>query len=96
MRGMKNQNKLEDYKRELEARVADLDRSIRATEREARALGSKNADVMDQASAEYEKQVALQRASTDRQLRKNLLQALERMVISANAPIAEKKSSQSG
>jgi len=76
---MKNPKKLEDYRHELETRIADLDRSIRATERDARALGSETADVIDQASSEYEKQVALHKASTDRQLRKSLLQALERI-----------------
>src|SRR5579872_4018984 len=76
---MKSTKKLAEFKRMLETRVADLDRSIRDTEREARALGSKTADVMDQASAEYEKQVALHRASTDRELRRSLIHALKRI-----------------
>ena len=71
--------KLEEYRRALEARIAELDRSAAAAEREARTLGTKTADAMDQAALEYEKQAALHKASVDRQLRKNVMQALERI-----------------
>lgn len=71
--------KLEQYRRALEARLAELDRSASSAEREARALGTKTADAMDQAALEYEKQAALHKARTDRQLRKNVMQALERI-----------------
>ena len=71
--------KLEKYRRALEARIAELDRSASSAERDARALGTKPADGLDQAALEYEKQVALHKASADRQLRKNLIQALERI-----------------
>ena len=71
--------KLEQYRRALEARIAELDRSVASAERDARALGTKTADALDQAALEYEKQAALHKASTDRQLRKNLMQALERI-----------------
>ena len=71
--------KLEQYRRALEARIAELDRSVSSAEREARALGNKPADALDQAALEYEKQAALHKASADRQLRKNVIQALERI-----------------
>lgn len=71
--------KLEQYRRALETRIAKLDRSVISAEREARALGTKTADALDQAALEYEKQAALHKASADRQLRKNLIQALERI-----------------
>ena len=71
--------KLEQYRRVLEARIAELDRSVASAERDARALGTKTADALDQAALEYEKQAALHKASADRQLRKNLIQALERI-----------------
>ncbi len=71
--------KLEQYRRTLEARIAELDRSVVSAEREARALGTKTADALDQAAQEYEKQAALHKASADRQLRKNVIQALERI-----------------
>src|SRR5690348_13224307 len=70
--------KLEQYRRALEARIAELD--LRASaEREARTMGTKTADPLDQAALEYEKQAALHKASADRQLRKNLIQALGRI-----------------
>ncbi len=71
--------KLEKYRRALEARIAELDRRASSAERDARSLGTKTADAMDQAAQEYEKQAALHKASTDRQLRKNVIQALERI-----------------
>ena len=70
---------LEQYRRTLEARIAELDRSAVSAERDARTLGTKSADALDQAVLEYEKQAALHKASADRQLRKNLIQALERI-----------------
>ena len=51
--------KLEQYRRALEARIAELDCSISSAEREARDLGTKTADAIDQAALEYEKQAAL-------------------------------------
>lgn len=71
--------KLEQCRRALEARIAELDRSAASAEREARTLGTRTADPLDQAALEYEKQAALHKASADRQLRKNLIQALERI-----------------
>jgi RNA polymerase-binding transcription factor len=71
--------KLVEFKRALEARIAELDRSVSSAERDARALGAKTADVLDQAAQEYEKQAVLHKASADRQVRKNLMQALERI-----------------
>ncbi len=71
--------KLEQYRRALEARIAELDRSVASAERDARALGAKTADALDQAAQEYEKQAVLHKATADRQLRKNLMQALERI-----------------
>ncbi len=47
--------KLEQYRRALEARIAELDRSVASAERDARALGAKTADALDQAAQEYEK-----------------------------------------
>ena len=76
---MKGAKDLAKFKSTLQERIADLDRSIKAAERDTRDLASKPPDVIDQASAEYEKQLALQKASADRQLRRNLLQALERI-----------------
>jgi DnaK suppressor protein len=71
--------KLEQYRRALEARIAELDRSASSAEREARTLGTKTSDPMDQAALESQKQAALHRASAARQLRKNVMQALERI-----------------
>ncbi len=71
--------KLEQYRRALEARIAELDRSVASAERDARALGAKTADALDQAALEYEKQAVLHKVSADRQLRKNLTQALARI-----------------
>ena len=39
--------KLEQYRRVLEARIAELDRSVASAERDARALGTKTADALD-------------------------------------------------
>ena len=71
--------KLEQYRRALEARIAELDRSAASAEREVCTMDTKPADALDQAAQEYEKQAALHKASADRQLRKNLIQALERI-----------------
>ena len=69
--------KLEEFKGKLEGRIAEVDRSLASTERDARALANKPADPLDQAALEYEKQAVLHKASTDRQLRQSLVQALK-------------------
>ncbi len=71
--------KLDEFRRALEVRIAEVDRGVASAERDARALGSKTADPLDQAAQEYEKQAVLHKASADRQLRKNLMQALARI-----------------
>ncbi len=71
--------KLEQYRHALEARIAELDHSVALAERDARALGAKTADALDQVAQEYEKQAILHKANADRQLRKNLTQALARI-----------------
>ncbi len=71
--------KLEQYRHALEARIAELDHSVASAERDARALGAKTADALDQAAQEYEKQAVLHKANADRQLRTNLTEALARI-----------------
>ncbi len=43
--------KLEQYRCTLEARIAELDRSVASGERDARALGANTADALDQAAS---------------------------------------------
>ena len=71
--------KLKKYRELVQSRIAELNRSITAAQEQARALGTRHADAMDQAATEYEKQVALHKATADRQLLQKLMRALERI-----------------
>jgi len=69
----------EHFKRLLEARIAEAERTITDSEQEIRATSTRQADTADQAAAEYERQALAHKASVGRQTLRNLTQALERI-----------------
>jgi RNA polymerase-binding transcription factor len=71
--------KFEQFKRLLEARVAETERTIADAEQEIRASSARQADAGDQAAAEYERQTLTHKAAIARQTLGNLTQALERI-----------------
>jgi DnaK suppressor protein len=68
--------KTDHFKQLLETRIAELDRGLRTTEREARASAAKHADPADQAASEYERQSLAHKAASARQTLKALQGAL--------------------
>jgi len=71
--------KNEQFKRVLEARLAEAERMIANAEQEVRASSVKHADAADQAAAEYERQASTFKAAAARQTLRSLEQALERI-----------------
>ncbi len=71
--------KTEHFKRLLEARIAETERTLVNSEQEIRAISARQADTADQAAAEYERQALVHNASIARQTLQNLTQALERI-----------------
>jgi DnaK suppressor protein len=71
--------KVDHFKRLVEERIAELNRSIEAGQEQARVLATRHPDAMDQAAIEYERQAALYKVTTDRQLRQTLTRTLERI-----------------
>jgi len=69
----------EHFKRLLEARIAEAERTITDSEQEIRATSTRQADTADQAAAEYERQALAHKAAVGRQTLRNLTQALERI-----------------
>ena len=76
---MLSAKKLEHFKEVVEARIAELSRSIAAGQEQARTLAIRQPDAMDQAATEYEKQVTLHKITVDRGLRQKLTHALQRI-----------------
>jgi DnaK suppressor protein len=73
--------KTEHFKRLLETRIVETERTIANSEQEIRAISARQADSADQAAAEYERQaLAAHKAAVARQNLQNLRQALERIV----------------
>jgi DnaK suppressor protein len=72
--------KAERFKRLLEARIVETERTIANSEQEIRAISTRQADTADQAAAEYERQTLAHKAAVARQTVQNLRQALERIV----------------
>jgi DnaK suppressor protein len=70
---------LEQFKRLLQSRIAETERSIANAEHEMRAISARQADAGDQAAAEYERQTLAHKAAVARQTLRNLTQALDRM-----------------
>ena len=73
---MLSPKKTEHFKQLLETRIAELERGLRTTEREARTSGAKHADPADQAASEYERQTLAHQAASARQTLKALKEAL--------------------
>lgn len=72
--------KTEQFKRLLEARIAETERTIANSEQEIHAMSARQADTADQAAAEYERQALAHKAAVARQTLQNLRQALQRIV----------------
>jgi DnaK suppressor protein len=68
------------FKRLLEARIAETERTIADSEQELRAISARQSDTADQAAAEYERQALVHKAAVARQTLQNLRQGLERIV----------------
>jgi len=73
---MLSAKKTDYFKQLLETRIAELERDLRTTEREARASEAKRADPADQAASEYERQTLAHKAARARQTLKALKEAL--------------------
>lgn len=73
---MLSPKKTDYFKQLLETRIAELERGLRTTEREARASEAKHADPADQATSEYERQTLAHKAASARQTLKALKEAL--------------------
>lgn len=71
--------KAEHFKRLLESRIAETERTITTSEQEIRAISARQADTADQAADEYERQALAHKAAVARQTLQNLRQALERI-----------------
>lgn len=71
--------KTEHFKRLLEARIAETQRTIANSEEEIRSISARESDTTDQAAAEYERQALAHQAAVARQTLTNLTQALERL-----------------
>jgi RNA polymerase-binding transcription factor len=77
--GVAPAKKSEGFKRLLEARIAETQRTIANSEQEIRAISAREADTADQAAAEYERQALAHKAAVARQALRQLTQALERI-----------------
>ena len=71
--------KLNHFKKVLENRIAEAERSVKAVERERRATSMKHPDTGDEAAAEVERQDLTFKVTAARQLVANLTQALKRI-----------------
>ena len=71
--------KFEQFRKILENRIAEAERTIKSVERERRATSTKHADTADEAAAEFERQNLTFKVTAARQLVVNLTQALERI-----------------
>ena len=71
--------KTEHFKRLLEIRIAETERTIANSEQEMRTISARQADSADQAAAEYERQALAHKAAVARQTLQNLRRALERI-----------------
>lgn len=71
--------KLEQFRKAIQARIAETERTIANAERERRASSTKHSDSADEAAAEYERQTLTFKAAAARQVLINLNHALERI-----------------
>jgi RNA polymerase-binding transcription factor len=71
--------KFEQFRKILESRIAEGERTMKSVERDRRATSMKHADNADEAAAEFERQNLTFKATAARQLLANLKQALERI-----------------
>jgi len=76
---MPSVKKLEHFKSLLQSRIAVTERTIAEAEQEIRAISARQADVGDQAAAEYERQALAHKAEAARQSLRQLSHALERI-----------------
>lgn len=76
---MLSSKKIEYFKQFLEARIAELESTLDAAERETRVDAARYADPADQAASEYERQAVIHKATTARQMIGVLSQALDRL-----------------
>jgi len=68
----------EHFKHILETRISELNHALATAEQETRAGTARQADPVDQAASEYERQSFVRQAAAARQMLKTLTQALAR------------------
>jgi DnaK suppressor protein len=71
--------KLQHFKENLEAQIAETERVLANAEQETRASSARHADSADQAAAEYERQTLAHKADSARQTIRRLEDALKRI-----------------
>ncbi len=76
---MPPRTKFDAFKRLLETRIAETERTIANSEQEIRASSARQSDTADQAAAEFERQSLAHKAAVARQTLRNLTQALDRV-----------------
>ena len=69
----------EHFKHILETRISELNHALATAEQETRAGTARQADPVDQAASEYERQSFVRQAAAARQMLKTLTQALEQI-----------------
>jgi DnaK suppressor protein len=73
------EKKTEYFRQIVEARIAELEGTLEAAQRETRTDAARHADPADQAASEYERQAVIHKAAAARQMIRVLSQALERL-----------------
>lgn len=76
---MGSRKETKQFRKHLEARIPEVERSIYGAQQEAQYYALRNADPADQAAVEYERQAATHKALAARQRLKALKEALERL-----------------
>ena len=76
---MLSTKKLQQFKETLEGRILECERVLANAEQETRANSARQADSVDQAAAEYERQTLAHKADVARQTIRRLSDALKRM-----------------
>jgi RNA polymerase-binding transcription factor len=71
--------KLQQFKENLQGRIAEFERVLTSAEQEMRANSARQADSADQAAAEYERQTLAHKADVARQTITRLTDALKRI-----------------
>ena len=74
---MLSAKKVDHFRQVLETRITELERTLAAAEREARASTTKHADPADQAASEYDKQALAHQTANMRKTLIGLRQALK-------------------